>query len=74
MARALRLLSKLGALSALGPPASGGCRFASRGASKVWMGPSHGHRDHRASRHSDDKSDEEFELEDVEDKLDALVK
>uniref|UniRef100_A0A3Q3VKT6 Neugrin n=1 Tax=Mola mola TaxID=94237 RepID=A0A3Q3VKT6_MOLML len=69
MAGALRVLSKLGALS-LSPPASGGCRFASRGASKAWMGPSHGHGAHRASRHSDDMSDEELELEDVEDKLD----
>ncbi|XP_068198998.1 neugrin [Antennarius striatus] len=73
MARPLhvvRLLSRVGAPS---PPASiNSCRLASRGA----MGQNHGYRDrtsHRAPRHSDGMSDEGVDIEDVEEKLQALV-
>lgn len=77
MARPLQvfsLLSRLGALSVTPSGAISGCRFASRGASKARMGQSHGPRDrvsNRAPRYSDEMSEEE--LEDVEDKLQALV-
>lgn len=72
----LSLLSRLGALSVISPASVNGCRFASRGASKAWMGQSHVHREsvsNRASRYSNEMSDEELGLEDVEDKLQALV-
>ncbi|XP_038578688.1 neugrin [Micropterus salmoides] len=69
----LSLLSRLGALSVLPPVSTNGCRFASRGASKAWVGQSHGHRvSNSASRYSDEMSDEELGLDDVEDKLQAL--
>lgn len=74
----LSLLSRLGALS-VSSSVSTSCRFASRGASRAWMGQSHVHRDrtsNTAPRHSDEMSDEEpalEDLEDVEDKLQALV-
>ncbi|XP_074500670.1 neugrin isoform X2 [Sebastes fasciatus] len=77
----LSLLSRLGALSLM-PSAStvNCCRFASRGASKAWMGQSHGHRDrasnnNRASRYRDEMSDDDEleDVEDVEDKLQTLV-
>lgn len=80
MARPLQLLSLLSRLGAL--PASPSApvnarRFASRGASKAWTGQSQVHRDRaanrQASRYSDELSDEEAGLEDVEDKLQALV-
>lgn len=72
----LSLLSRFGALSVVSPAYISGCRFASRGGSKAWTGQSHVYRDRvsiRASRHSDDMSDEEAALEDVEDKLQALA-
>lgn len=72
----LSLLSRFGALSVVSPAHIRGCRFASRGASKAWTGQSHVYRDtvsKRASRHSDDMYDEEDALDDVEDKLQALV-
>ncbi|XP_035511936.1 neugrin [Morone saxatilis] len=73
----LSLLSRLGALSVIPSASLNGCRFASRGASKAWVGQSIVHRDrvpHRASRHRDELSDEEglADVEDVEDKLQAL--
>ncbi|GLD45971.1 neugrin [Lates japonicus] len=73
----LSLLSRLGSLSSVTPTNS--CRFASRGASGSWMGQSHVRRDrasNRAPRYSDEMSDEEYglqDLEDVEDKLQDLV-
>ncbi|KAM6981558.1 neugrin [Tautogolabrus adspersus] len=50
-------------------------RCASRGTSKAWLAQGHDHtaRSNGASRYSDRMSDEEFGLEDVEDKLQALV-
>ncbi|XP_070766225.1 neugrin [Enoplosus armatus] len=72
----LSLLSRLGAPSVMPSVSVNGCRFASRGASKAWMGQSLGHKDrvsNRASRYSDEMSDEDLEMEDVEDKLQALV-
>ncbi|XP_068589894.1 neugrin [Cebidichthys violaceus] len=65
----LSLLSRLGALCATPSVSINSCRSASRGASRARMGPSHVHRD-RA--HGDDMSVND-ELEDVEDKLQALV-
>lgn len=74
----LSLLSRLGALSA----STNYCRFASRGVqgSKAWMGQSHAHKDrgqsNRASRYKDETYDEELgweDVDDVEDKLQALV-
>ncbi|XP_044065568.1 neugrin [Siniperca chuatsi] len=79
MARPLQVisfLSRLSALSVLPSLSLNGCRFASRGASKARMGQSHGHKDrvsNRTSRYSDEMSNEEPGLEDVEDKLQALV-
>lgn len=79
MARSFQLLSVLSRLCAPSVGSSfsiSGCRFASRGASVAWMGQSHNNRDrssNRASRYSDQVSDEAFGLEDVEDKLQALV-
>lgn len=72
----LSLLSRFGALSLVSPASISGWRFASRGAGNAWTAQSHVYRDrvsNRASRHSDDMSEEEAELEDVEDKLQALV-
>ncbi|XP_070695295.1 neugrin [Pempheris klunzingeri] len=76
MARPLQLLSRLGALSVSPSAPLKSCRFASRGASKAWMGQSHGHRDrasNRAPGYSSEMFEEEPGLEDVEDKLQALV-
>ncbi len=71
----LSLLSRLGAPSVIPSVSINGCRFASRGTRKAWPGQSHVHRDtvsNRASGCSDEDFDEP-ELEDVEDKLQALV-
>ncbi|XP_074536835.1 neugrin isoform X2 [Halichoeres trimaculatus] len=75
MARPFQLFSVLSRLCAPSVGSSlyiSGCRFASRDASSVWMRQSQKIRD-RASRYSDHVSDEEFGLEDVEDKLQSLV-
>ncbi|XP_065817851.1 neugrin [Labrus bergylta] len=72
----LSLLSRLGAPSVARPFSSTCVRFASRGTGKTWLAQSHDHTarsSHGASRHSDRMSDEEVGLEDVEDKLQALV-
>ncbi|XP_067448135.1 neugrin [Thunnus thynnus] len=70
----LSLLSRLGALSVTPSLSTNSCRFVSRGVGKAWMGQSHVHRDrNRAPRYSDEVSDEDRGLEDVEDKLQALV-
>lgn len=72
----LSLLSRLGALSVSPSASINCCRFASRGSSKAWMGQSHVHKDtvsNRASRYNDEMFDEEPEVEDVEEKLQALV-
>lgn len=72
----LSLLSRLGALSVMPPVSMNSCRFASRGASKAWRGQSHVHRDrapNRAPADADEMSDDELGVEDVEDKLQALV-
>lgn len=76
----LSLLSRLGALSVRPSASVNSCRFASRGASRVWTGQRHEDRDNRASnraaRYRDEMSDEEVgleDMEDVEDKLQALV-
>ncbi|CAJ1085346.1 LOW QUALITY PROTEIN: neugrin [Xyrichtys novacula] len=78
MARPFQLLSILSRLRA--PSFSGsGCQFASSKASKAWqsIGHKHDRRDkpsNRASRYSSEMPDEEeFGLEDVEDKLQALT-
>ncbi|XP_022061059.1 neugrin [Acanthochromis polyacanthus] len=73
MARSLlSLISRVGALSVTpsGPVTS--CRFASRSASKAWPGQNHVHGRDR-SRHREEMSDGELDLEDVEDKFQALV-
>ncbi|XP_056240742.1 neugrin [Seriola aureovittata] len=71
MARPLQVLSLLSRLGSLPVKTTSSCRFASRGASGAWMGQSHVRRD-RASRYSDEMSEEEFGLEDVEDVEDKL--
>ncbi|XP_008294344.1 neugrin [Stegastes partitus] len=72
MARSLlSLLSRLGALSATPSVPVNSCRFASRGANKAWPGQSHVNRDR--NRHSKEVADGELDLEDVEDKFQALV-
>ncbi|XP_068608832.1 neugrin [Brachionichthys hirsutus] len=79
MARPLRLLALLSRFAAAppSPPAStNSCRLASRGANKAWMGQNHAHRDRMSSgapTHGEEVSDEELEMEDVEEKLQALV-
>ncbi|XP_069545043.1 neugrin [Brachyistius frenatus] len=73
MARLLQVFSRLDALSGMTSVFTNSCRFASGGAGKAWMGQSHAHRHRGTNRHRDEPSDEEHELEDVEDKLDALV-
>uniref|UniRef100_A0A3B4WNV9 Neugrin n=1 Tax=Seriola lalandi dorsalis TaxID=1841481 RepID=A0A3B4WNV9_SERLL len=75
MARPLQVLSFLSRLGSLPVKTTSSCRFASRGASGAWMGQSHVRRDRassRASRYSDEMSEEEFGLEDVEDVEDKL--
>ncbi|XP_036958754.1 neugrin [Acanthopagrus latus] len=72
MARPLQLLSllcRLGARSVLPSVPVNSFRFASRGASKAWAGRSHEPRGRVSDR--DDMSDDE--LDDVEDKVQALV-
>ncbi|XP_031700959.1 neugrin [Anarrhichthys ocellatus] len=69
----LSLLSRLGALCATPSVSINSCRSASRGASRARMGPSPVHRDRASNRaHGDDMSVDD-ELEDVEDKLQAVV-
>lgn len=70
--RVLSLVSRLGVLSTSPSASVNSTRFASRSASKAWTGQSHVHRD-RDARQSHDMSDEELGLEEVEDKLQALV-
>uniref|UniRef100_UPI0037E900A8 neugrin n=1 Tax=Semicossyphus pulcher TaxID=241346 RepID=UPI0037E900A8 len=75
MPRPLQIISLLSRLGAPSIPINA-CRFASRGATKAWMGQSHDHRDrssNRPSRFSEQMSDDELGLEDAEDKLQALV-
>ncbi|KAM6930173.1 neugrin [Lycodopsis pacificus] len=66
----LSLLSRLGALCATPSVSINSCRSASRGANRARMGPSPVHRD--GASKSDDMSVDD-ELEDVEDKLQAVV-
>lgn len=78
MARSLQylsLLSRLGALSVIPSVSANSCRCSSKGASKAWMGQSHVHKDRASTRprYSEDRPEEDGELEDVEDKLQALV-
>ncbi|XP_071332114.1 neugrin [Trachinotus anak] len=76
MARPLQVLSLLSRLGVPTVKTTNSCRFASRG---TRMCPSHERRDrasNRAPRYSDEMSDGDFaveDLEDVEDKLQALV-
>ncbi|XP_070823606.1 neugrin [Chaetodon trifascialis] len=76
---ALRLLSvlrRLGAQTVTPSVSINSCRFASRGAGKAWMGQNHAHRDRvssKASRYGDDEELRLEDVEDVEDKLQALV-
>ncbi|XP_022597257.1 neugrin [Seriola dumerili] len=75
MARPLQVLSLLSGLGSLSVKTPNSCRFASRGASGAWTGQSHVRRDRassRAPRYSDEMSEEEFGLEDVEDVEDKL--
>lgn len=54
-----------------------GCRCASRGTNKSWMEQRHVHREmasNRASKYSHEMFNDELEPEDVEDKVQALVK
>ncbi|XP_023145496.2 neugrin isoform X1 [Amphiprion ocellaris] len=73
MARSLlSLLSRLGALSVTTSVPVTSCRFASRGVSKAWPGQNNAHGRERG-RHREEMSDGELDLEDVEDKFQALV-
>ncbi|XP_029911715.1 neugrin [Myripristis murdjan] len=76
MARPLQVLSlasRLGALSVMPQVSANSSRFASRDA-KAWMRPSHVHRvSDRAPRHSRELSDEDLDMEDVEDKLQDFI-
>lgn len=69
---ALSLFSRLGTPSVI---SSVNARFASKGVSKAWMGQSHVQADRGSNRtgYSDEMFNEELELEDVEDKLQALI-
>uniref|UniRef100_A0A3Q0R854 Neugrin n=1 Tax=Amphilophus citrinellus TaxID=61819 RepID=A0A3Q0R854_AMPCI len=71
MARSLQVLSFFSRLGAPSVISSVNARFASRGANKAWMGQSHVQADRGSNRtgHSGETSNEELELEDVEDKL-----
>ncbi|XP_059189097.1 neugrin [Centropristis striata] len=77
--RGLSLLSRLGAPSVRPPLSMTGCRFASRGVSPPVTDRSLVHRDrasHRAPRYNRDMSDDDFgpeDVDDVEDKLQAVV-
>lgn len=79
MARVLRVLSvasRFGAQSVQHPASIRGCTFASRSGSKPWVGQNHVHRErafNRGSRYSEEMSDEDLGMEDVEDKLQALA-
>ncbi|XP_030589414.1 neugrin [Archocentrus centrarchus] len=75
MARSLQVLSFFSRLGAPSVISSVNARFASRGANKAWMGQSHVQADRGSNRtgHSGETSNEELELEDVEDKLQALI-
>ncbi|KAL3974371.1 Rho guanine nucleotide exchange factor 7 [Sarotherodon galilaeus] len=78
MARSVQilcLLSKFGASSLIPSVSASNCRFASRGASKARMGQGPAQADRGSSRpgYSDETSNGELELEDVEDKLQALI-
>lgn len=78
MARVLHVLSvvsRLGALSVQHPASIRSCTFASRSGSKPWVGQNHVHGAkafNRGSRYSEEMSDEDLGVEDVEDKLQAL--
>ncbi|XP_076596137.1 neugrin [Chaetodon auriga] len=74
--RLLSVLPRLGAQTVIPSVSINCCRFASRGTSKAWMGQSHAHRDrvsNKASRYGDDEELRLEDVEDVEDKLQALV-
>lgn len=79
MARVLQVLSvvsKFGALSVQHPASIRSCTFASRSGSKPWIGQNHVHEErafNRGSRYSEEMSDEDVGVEDVEDKLQALA-
>ncbi|XP_041655579.1 neugrin [Cheilinus undulatus] len=72
MARPLQILYRIWSSSVASSFSVHGVRFASRGANRAWMGQSHDHRA-RASRYSDQMPDDQFGLEDVEDKLQTVV-
>ncbi|KAM3872371.1 neugrin [Diretmus argenteus] len=71
--RVLSLVSRLGALAAMPTVSARSCRFASRDAKAAWMGQSSDV--HRASdrRQSHRVSDEDLDMEDEEEKLQALI-
>ncbi|KAM4562213.1 neugrin [Odontesthes bonariensis] len=78
MARPLQVFSLIFRLRA--PPvipsvSVSSCRFASRGTNKAWMGKSHVHGDRGSNspRNRDEMSDDELDLDDVDDKLQALL-
>lgn len=76
MIRALQALSRLRPASVF-PPVLGCCRFASKSKNKPWMEQRHVYKDmgsNRVSKYGYETSEEELELEDVEDKIEALVK
>ncbi|KAM9752752.1 neugrin [Menidia menidia] len=78
MARALRvfpLLFGLRAIPLIPSVYCSSCRFASRGVNKSWLGQSHALRDRgpNSPRHREEVSEEEVDLDDVDDKLQALL-
>ncbi|XP_072222813.1 neugrin [Leuresthes tenuis] len=78
MARPLQVFSlifRIRAPSIIPSVSAIGYRFASRGTNKAWMGQSHVHGDRGSNsrRNRDEMSDEELDLDDVDDKLQALL-
>lgn len=70
MARLLQVLSRVGVLLVDHPTSTRGCRFATRSGGASWIG---GRASNRASVYGEEMPGEDPGLEDVEDKLQALV-
>lgn len=76
MIRTLQVVSRL-RLASVYSPVFKCCGFASRSTNKPWMKQRHIHGEmgsNRASKYGHEMSQEEHESEDVEDKIQALVK
>lgn len=71
----LSLFSRVSALKVIPLVSANSCRFVSGGASKSRRGQNYARRDRPSDRPSymDDESDEELELEDAEDRVQALL-